>query len=95
MKGDKVAQTLFETTGIGFFGGFAGGVLLYITIMLKASEAARQMNAGGGASHLCGADAAAMAVAILSVPAGTLFGFCLGGFFLWRKKRAARCPRLP
>lgn len=95
MKGDKVAQTLFETTGIGFLSGSVGGVLLYLTITLAEAEQAAQTGATSSASQMCGADAAAMTLAILSVPAVTLFGFCLGGFFLWRRKRAARCPRLP
>ncbi|HEY9402971.1 MAG TPA: hypothetical protein VIQ24_09770 [Pyrinomonadaceae bacterium] len=94
MKGDKVAQTLFETTAIGLLSGFAGGVLLYFTITLAAAERAAQTDAMSRASQMCSAGAAATALAILSVPAGTLFGFCLGGFFLWRRKRAARCARL-
>jgi hypothetical protein len=92
MKDDKIAATLFETTCIGFFGGFVGGVLLYFVITLKAIEEARQMDASGSASHLCAAGTAATALAILSLPAGALFGLCLGGFFLWRKSVARRRP---
>jgi hypothetical protein len=92
MKDDKITGTLFETTCIGFFGGFAGGVLLYLVITLKAIEEARQMDALGSASHLCAAGTVATALAVLSLPAGTLFGLCLGGFFLWRKSVARRRP---
>jgi preprotein translocase subunit SecG len=92
MTRNKISQTLFETTGIGLLSGFVGGVLLYIAIMLKASEQARQMDVGGSASHLCSAGSAAFMLALLSIPAGTLFGLCLGGFFLWRKSVAARRP---
>jgi uncharacterized protein YneF (UPF0154 family) len=92
MKDDKVGGTLFETTCIGFIGGFVGGALLYFVITLKAMEEARQMDAPGSASHLCGAGAAATSLAILSIPAGALFGFCLGAFFLWRKSIARRRP---
>ncbi|HEY0101423.1 MAG TPA: hypothetical protein VGB76_21035 [Pyrinomonadaceae bacterium] len=92
MKGDKVALTLYETTCIGFLSGFAGGVLLYFAITLNAAAAAREMDAMGSASHMCAAGSAAMWLAILSVPAGAIFGFCLGGFFLWRKAAAGRRP---
>jgi hypothetical protein len=92
MTREKIAATLFETTCIGFFGGFAGGVLLYFAIVLKAEAAAREMDAMSSASHMCGAGTAAFVLAVLSVPAGTIFGFCLGAFFLWRESVAERCP---
>jgi preprotein translocase subunit SecG len=92
MTRNKISRTLFETTGIGLLSGFVGGVLLYIAIMLRASEQARHMDAAGSASHLCGTGTAAFLLAILSIPAGALFGLCLGGFFLWRKAAAARRP---
>jgi hypothetical protein len=92
MTRNKIAATLFETTGIGLLSGFVGGVLLYVAIMVKAAEQARQMDVGGSASHLCAAGSAAFLLALLSIPAGTLFGLCLGGFFLWRKGVAARRP---
>lgn len=94
MRDNKVAGTLFKTTCIGFFGGFVGAVLLYFTITLRAAEHAAQMDAMSGASHMCGAGMAASWLALLSLPAGALFGFCLGGLFLWRKRCAARCPTL-
>ena len=92
MTRQKIAATLFETTCIGLLGGFFGGVLLYFVITLKAEAAARGMDAASRASQMCGAGTAAFVLAILSIPAGTIFGFCLGGFFLWRKSVAARRP---
>ena len=92
MTREKVAATLFETTCIGLFSGFIGGALLYFTFMLRAEAAARGMDAGSSATLMCGADTAAFALAILSLPAGAIFGFCLGALFLCRKCVAARRP---
>jgi hypothetical protein len=83
---------LFETTFIGIFAGFIGGVILYFAITLKAAEQARQMDASGSASRACAAGMAGMWLAIFSLPAGALFGLCLGGFLLWRKSVAERRP---
>jgi hypothetical protein len=92
MTGQKIAATLFETTCIGIVGGFFGGVLLFFTITVNASLAARDMDASGSASHMCAAGSAAIWLSPLCLPAGTIFGFCLGAFFLWRKSVAARRP---
>lgn len=90
MTGEKIATTLLNTTGIGLLSGFIGGVLLFVVITLNAEARAQELDAMSRASHLCAAGSAASALAILSLPAGALFGFCLGGFFIWRKSAAAR-----
>jgi len=92
MTREKIAATLFETTSIGLLSGFIGGALLYFTVMLRAEVAAREMDAGASATHMCGAGTVAFLGAVLSLPAGAIFGFCLGAFLLWRKCAAARRP---
>jgi len=92
MTRNKISMTLFETTGIGFLGGFVGGTLLYFAITLNAQAQAQEVDARSRASYMCAADSVAFLSAVLSPPAGALFGLCLGGFFLWRKAVAARRP---
>jgi hypothetical protein len=92
MTREKIAATLFETTCIGLLSGFIGGVLLFFTINLRAEAHAQELDAMSRASYMCAAGSAASWLAILSLPAGAIFGFGLGAFFLWRKSVAERRP---
>jgi len=92
MTRNNVAEPLFTPTGIGLLSGFVGGVLLFFAITLNAEARAQEMDAMSRASYMCAAGSAASALAILSLPAGAIFGFCLGGFFLWRKSAAQHRP---
>ena len=92
MTREKIVETLFTTTGIGLLSGLIGGALLFFAINLNAEARAQELDAMSRASYLCAAGSAASALAVLSLPAGAIFGFCLGGFFLWRKSVAERRP---
>ena len=92
MTWKKIAATLFKTTGIGLVSGFVGGVLLYLAIISDAQARAHEVAGMSRASYLCAAGTAAFLAALLSIPAGAIFGFCLGGFFLWCKSVAERRP---
>ncbi len=92
MTRNKIAETLLTTAGIGVLGGFIGGALLFFAINLNAEARAQEMNAMSRASYMCAAGSAASVLAILSLPAGAIFGLCLGGFFLWHKSVALGRP---
>jgi hypothetical protein len=92
MTREKIATTLFKTTGIGLLSGFIGGVLLYFAILQNARAHAQEVADISYGSYMCAAGTAAFVFAMLSIPAGAIFGLCLGGFFLWLKSVAERRP---
>ncbi len=89
---NKTCSTLWRTTGIGLVSGLTGGITACQTIYQNAVAQTQQVNPGVRASYLCSAGTAAGWSGILSVPAGALFGLCLGGVFLLVKARSSRLP---
>ncbi|HJR09410.1 MAG TPA: hypothetical protein VJ842_19270 [Pyrinomonadaceae bacterium] len=89
---EKVAATLFKTTFIVSLCSFIGSVVLFFAITLHAEARVQELDAMSRESYMCAAGSAATWLVLLSLPAGAFFGFCLGGFFIWRKSVAERRP---
>lgn len=92
MMNERMRQTLFKTSMIGFAGGFVVGLWLYFSIMRNAAERMQQMDGMSRASYDCAAGSVAALAAFFSPPAGAIFGLCLGAFLLWRKSVALDRP---
>ena len=92
MTRSSVALTLLKTTAVGIAGGFVGGLWLYFAIIRDAEAHAQNVEQMSRASYMCAAGMAASLLALLSLPAGALFGLCLGGVLLSRKRAAGRRP---
>ena len=92
MTRNEISQTLFKTTSIGLVCGILGGLLLYFVLVLNALECQEEMSKLSHATYRCDVGMRAFLSALFCFPAGAIFGFCLGGFFLWRKAAAARRP---
>jgi hypothetical protein len=79
----RILKTLCKTTGIGLVSGLIFGVALGNKIYQDAVERVHQLppppNADG---LLCAAGKAPIALGILGIPAGALFGLILGGALL-------------
>ncbi len=89
---NKTLSTLLRTTGIGLVSGLTAGITACNTIYQNAVAETQQVEASARASYLCSAGSAASFIGMLSVPAGAIFGFCLGGIFLLVKTRSRRLP---
>jgi hypothetical protein len=90
MTDNNIAETLFKTTSIGLVSGIAGGLLLYVAIFLNAQACEEEMAKLSHATYRCAIGTMGFLSALLCFPAGAISGFCLGGFFIRRKARAAR-----